>query len=188
MFKRAFPDDKNPVTAENWGKAIGAYERTLVTPSRFDQYLAGKTDSLSANERAGLKKFINVGCADCHGGVGVGGSQFSKFGVKEDYWKATRSQEPDKGRFIVTKDPADEYVFKVPGLRNVEMTPPYFHDGSVGALSDAVRVMARVQLGEKLSDADTDAIVSFLKSLTGKLPADFTTAPSLPPAGFGAQP
>ena len=184
QFKKAFPDEADPVTADNYGKAIGAYERTLVTPSRFDEYLGGKSDALTAEERQGLRIFIDTGCANCHGGVGIGGGKFRKFGVKEDYWKATGSKEIDKGRFDLTKDSADLYVFKVPGLRNVEMTPPYFHDGSVDTLPDAVRIMARVQLGKTLSDPDTAAIVTFLKSLTGKLPEDFARAPVLPPAGF----
>ena len=172
------------MTADNWGKAVGAYERTLVTPSRFDEYLGGKGDALTAEERHGLRTFIDTGCARCHNGVGIGGDKFRKFGVKEDYWKATGSQEIDRGRIDLTKDPADLYVFKVPGLRNAEMTPPYFHDGSVGTLPEAVRVMARVQLGKTLSDQDTTVIVTFLKSLTGKPPEDFTRAPALPAAGF----
>lgn len=188
LFKKAFPNEAEPVTADNWGKAIGTYERTLVTPSRFDEYLAGKTDSLSAEESRGLRVFIDTGCANCHDGAGVGGSKFRKFGVKEDYWKATRSPGTDHGRFDLTKKAADTDVFKVPGLRNVEMTPPYFHDGSVTALPDAVRIMARVQLGKALSDEDTTAIVAFLKSLTGRMPKDAATAPVLPPAAFPAPP
>jgi cytochrome c peroxidase len=184
LFKKAFPDEADPVTAHNWGKAIGAYERTLATPSRFDEYLRGKANALSAEERRGLRTFIDTGCADCHSGAGVGGGKFRKFGVLHDYWKETRSKEIDNGRFDLTKDPTDLYVFKVAGLRNVEMTPPYFHDGSVGTLPEAVRIMARVQLGKTLSDQDTGAIVTFLKSLTGKVPNDFATAPVLPAAGF----
>lgn len=188
MFKKVFPDAADPVTADNWGKAIGAYERTLVTPSRFDDYLGGKTDALTADERRGLKTFIEIGCANCHGGVSVGGDKFRKFGVKEDYWKATGSKEIDQGRIDVTKDAADLYVFKVPGLRNVEMTPPYFHDGSVGTLLETVRVMSRVQLGKNLSDEETAAIVAFLKCLTGNPPEDFMNAPVLPASGFDTKP
>ena len=113
---------------------------------------------------------------------------FRKFGVVEDYWKETGSQEPDKGRFDVTRNPADMYVFKVPGLRNVAMEPLYFHDGSVRTLPEAVRIMARVQLGKTLSDQDTNAIVAFLGSLTGKVPQNFAEAPVLPPAGFAPAP
>lgn len=105
---------------------------------------------------------------------------YQKFGVVEDYWVATGSTNIDKGRFDVTKDPNDLYVFRVPSLRNVAMTAPYFHDGSVNTLPEAVKVMGRVQLGVTLSDADTGDIVAFLESLTGALPANFSTAPTLP--------
>jgi cytochrome c peroxidase len=105
---------------------------------------------------------------------------FPKFGVVEDYWKATGSEPVDKGRAEVTNDPADLYVFRVASLRNVAMTAPYFYDGSVATLPEAVKVMARVQLGVTLSDAETREIVAFLGSLTGELPARFATAPVLP--------
>ncbi len=181
LFKAAFPDDAAAMTAQNIAKAIGAFERTLVTPSPFDAYLAGNISALSPTARVGLEKFINTGCIACHEGVGVGGTMYRKFGVMEDYWKATGSQIIDKGRVDVTKAPDDLYVFRVPSLRNVAMTGPYFHDGSVTALHDAVRVMARVQLGLTLTDADARDIVTFLDSLTGELPAKFGTIPALPP-------
>jgi cytochrome c peroxidase len=184
LFRKAFAAEPDPVTIGNWGKAIGAYERTLLTPSRFDGYLAGNSESLSEPERQGLRTFMNTGCGGCHNGVVVGGGMFRKFGVVEDYWKETGSKEVDKGRFDVTNNPADMYVFKVPGLRNVAMTPPYFHDGSARTLPEAVRIMAKVQLGKTLSDQDTNAIVRFLGSLTGKVPANFATAPVLPTGGF----
>ncbi|HEY3963724.1 MAG TPA: cytochrome c peroxidase [Planctomycetaceae bacterium] len=188
LFRKTFPGESDPVTVENWGKAVGAYERTLLTPSRFDEYLGGKSDALSADERRGLKTFIETGCIECHNGRGVGGSEFRKFGVVADYWKSTHSADVDKGRFNVTKDDADLYTFKVAGLRNVAMTPPYFHDGSVGTLPEAVRVMATVQLGKDLSEEDTNHIVKFLGSLTGKLPEGFAGAPVLPAAGFRPKP
>ena len=181
LFKAAFPDEPRPMTLRNIAKAVGAYERTLVTPSPFDAYLAGNEEALLPAARVGLEKFINTGCVACHNGVGVGGGMYQKFGVVEDYWKATGSDPIDKGRFDVTKDPDDLYVFRVASLRNVAMTPPYFHDGSVATLPEAVKVMARVQLGVTLSDADTRDIVAFLESLTGELPANFATAPILPP-------
>jgi cytochrome c peroxidase len=184
MFRDAFPGEAEPITEDNWGKAIGAYERTLVTPSRFDDFLGGKSDALSAAERKGLQTFIETGCVECHKGAGVGGQGFRKFGVISDYWKATGSREVDKGRFDVTKDHADLYKFKVPGLRNVAMTPPYFHDGSVKDLPRAVRIMAEVQLGDDLSDAEVDAITAFLGSLTGPQPSGFERAPVLPTGGF----
>jgi cytochrome c peroxidase len=182
LFEAAFPGEPHPVTVKNIGKAIGGYERTLVTPSPFDRYLAGAVNALSATARAGLEKFINAGCAACHNGAGVGGRMYQKFGVVEDYWVATGSKDIDKGRAEITKDSADLYVFKVPSLRNVAMTAPYFHDGSVATLPEAVNVMARVQLGAKLNDADIRDIVAFLESLTGTLPADFATIPILLPA------
>jgi len=181
LFKAAFPDEPQPMTLRNIAKAVGAYERTLVTPSPFDAYLAGNHEALPAAARTGLEKFINTGCVACHNGVGVGSGMYQKFGVVEDYWKATGSDPIDKGRFDVTKDPGDLHVFRVASLRNVAMTRPYFHDGSVATLPEAVKVMARVQLGVTLNDADTRDIVAFLERLTGELPANFATAPVLPP-------
>src|SRR6516225_1991042 len=167
LFKAAFPDEPQAMTLQNIAKAISAY-------------LAGNQEALSPGARAGLEKFINTGCVACHHGVGVGAGMYQKFGVVEDYWKATGSDPIDKGRFDVTKDPNDLYVFRVASLRNVAMTPPYFHDGSVATLPDAVTVMARVQLGVSLDDANIRDIVAFLQSLTGELPANFATAPVLP--------
>jgi cytochrome c peroxidase len=184
MFRQAFPADKEPITPENWGKAIGAYERTLVTPSQFDAYLAGNIEALTPSARVGLRKFIDTGCTACHSGAGVGGGMYQKFGLVEDYWKETHSQVIDKGRSDVTNNPTDLYLFKVPSLRNVAMTPPYFHDGSVATLPEAVRVMGKVQLGKDLSKQDVDAIATFLGSLTGRLPRDYETVPELPAAAF----
>lgn len=180
LFKAAFPDDPQPMTSENIAKAIGAYERTLVTPSPFDRYLGGDVNALSAKARGGLDTFINTGCAVCHNGVLVGGGMYKKFGVVEDYWKATGSQTIDNGRAEVTKNPDDLYVFRVASLRNVAVTAPYFHDGSVATLPEAVRVMARVQLGVTLGDAEASGLVAFLESMTGELPANFATVPTLP--------
>jgi cytochrome c peroxidase len=188
LFKEAFPADPEPISRRNMALAIGAFERTLVTPSRFDDYLKGNVDALSVAERAGLAKFIDVGCIACHNGPGVGGGMYQKFGVTEDYWNVTHSDPIDKGRAEVTKDDADLYLFKVPSLRNVAMTPPYFHDGSVATLPEAVRAMARLQLGARLEDKDVADIVSFLASLTGPLPPDFATAPVLPPGAVPSAP
>jgi cytochrome c peroxidase len=132
-----------------------------------------------------LRTFIETGCVDCHKGPGVGGVGFRKFGEVSDYWKSTGSREVDKGRFEITKDPADIYRFKVAGLRNVAMTPPYFHDGSVASLPEAVRIMAKVQLDLDLPGPEVDEIVAFLGTLTGTLPEGFGRAPVLPAAGFG---
>jgi cytochrome c peroxidase len=188
LFEAGFPKEAYPITVKTMAVAIAAYERTLVTPSRFDAYLAGDVAALSPVARAGLQTFIKTGCATCHSSVGIGGGMYQKFGIVEDYWTATGSHTIDKGRADVTKDPADLYVFRVPSLRNVAMTAPYFHDGSVATLPDAVRVMARVQLGQKLSDPEINAIVAFLESLTGDLPAEFAAAPVLPPAAVPGAP
>ena len=188
LFQNAFPGETNPITIVNWGKAIGAFERTLITPARFDEYLAGDIQALSEPERQGLRTFMDTGCAGCHKGAVVGGTIFQKFGIVEDYWKETGGKKVDKGRFDVTGKPADIYVFKVPGLRNVAMVPPYFHDGSVKTLPEAVRIMAKVQLGKMLPPKDTAAIVTFLGSLTGTVPQKLAEAPTLPPAGFSPLP
>jgi cytochrome c peroxidase len=153
LFAAAFPTDSRPVTVKNMANAIVAYERTLLTPAPFDAYLAGNVDALSSAARTGLETFINTGCVACHNGVSVGGDIYRKFGIVEDYWSATGSRSIDKGRVEVTKNPDDLYVFRVPSLRNVAMTAPYFHDGSVPTLAEAVKVMARVQLGMKLGDS-----------------------------------
>lgn len=182
LFTRAFPGQAEPVTADNWGTAIGAYVRTLLTPSPLDAFLGGDTQALSATAQAGLRTFLRVGCAACHHGVGIGGGMYQKFGIVEDYWNATGSPLIDKGRFDVTQDPRDLYVFKVSSLRNVAVTPPYFHDGSVATLPMAVRVMARVQLGKTLTETEVAELVAFLHTLTGPLPADFATMPVLPSA------
>lgn len=183
-FSQAFPSDPEPVKPENWGKAIGAYERTLVTPSPFDAYLKGEVSALTAQAQRGLETFIDIGCAACHNGVAIGGAVFEKFGLFGEYWKETGSPSIDEGRFNETKDPGDKYVFKVPSLRNAAMTPPYFHDGSVAALPRVVRIMAKLQLGKALSDAQVDDVVAFLSSLTGELPKEFVTEPVLAPGAF----
>ena len=190
MFEKAFPGEAEPVTVENWGKAIGAYERVLLTPAPFDRYLTGDTKALNAQAQRGLDKFMSVGCAGCHNGVTVGGQMYQKFGLTQDYWTLTGSQEVelfngrDKGRFQDTKNEADAFMFKVQQLRNVAVTPPYFHDGSVAELKDAVRIMAKLQLGRDLGAEDVADIVAFLGSLTGEVPAEFAHVPNLPPAPY----
>ncbi|MGJ0506130.1 MAG: cytochrome-c peroxidase [Methylocystis sp.] len=172
-FAKAFPGDKEPISSKNWGVAIAAFERTLLTPSKFDAFLGGDAKALSPQEQAGLRKFIDTGCAGCHNGAGIGGGAFQKFGVAEDYWKETGVANPDKGRADVTKNDADLYVFKVPSLRNVAKTAPYFHDGSVADLTRAVKIMGKTQLGATLSDQDAADIVAFLGALTGAVPANY---------------
>jgi cytochrome c peroxidase len=190
LFAKAFPDEAEPVTAQNWALAIGAYERTLLTPAAFDRYLKGDTSAIDAKARQGLDKFISYGCSGCHNGVTIGGQMYQKFGLTQDYWTLTGSVEQeifkgrDKGRFQDTKNEADAWIFKVQQLRNVAVTPPYFHDGSVATLPQAVKVMAKLQLGRDLTDADVADIVAFLETLTGEVPANFATVLSLPIAPY----
>ncbi|MGA2515533.1 MAG: cytochrome c peroxidase [Thermodesulfobacteriota bacterium] len=180
LFKEAFPQDKDPVTVDNFAKAVGAFERTLVTPSRFDAFVKGELTALSDNQKRGLKTFVETDCMTCHSSAYVGGQMYQKFGVFEPYWQYTRSKEIDEGRYVVTKNESDKYVFKVPILRNVEMTSPYFHDGSVDHLYDAVRIMGKIQLGKDLDKSRVEEIVTFLKSLTGEIPEDALKIPLLP--------
>lgn len=183
MFDAAFPG-KNNVTFKNATAAIGAFERTLLTPTRFDSYLRGDASALTAAEKAGLKKFMDVGCTACHAGVGLGGDQFWKFGLADGpYWKFTGSKKPDDGRFEVTKSEDDKNVFRSPGLRNVARTYPYFHDGSVWSLEQAVDIMGQAQLGQKMPAEDVKSIVTFLNALTGEVPAAARTMPVLPANG-----
>jgi cytochrome c peroxidase len=174
-FERAFPGEKDPVTLANASLAIGAFERELVTPSRWDRFLEGDARALNEQEIAGLKKFTETGCQMCHSGAYVGGQQFMKLGMMESW-----PDQTDLGRFDVTHQAQDRLVFKVPSLRNVAETGPYFHDGSVSMLEQAVRDMAEYQLGKKLQPADVQAIVAWLKTLTGKLPEQMTRKPALP--------
>jgi len=181
LFQKAFPDDADPVTVDNFAAAIGAFERTLVTPSAFDAYLAGDTAALSPKAQAGLQTFIDIGCVGCHGGTYVGGEQYQKFGLTGPYWKETGSEKIDSGRYVVTHELSDLYRFKVPMLRNVEMTSPYFHDGSVDTLMTAIRIMGALQLGLTLDAEQTASIAEFLKSLTGRIPETARDVPALPP-------
>ena len=167
---------------DNFAKAVGAFERTLVTPSRFDAFVKGDQTALSDNQKRGLKTFIETGCMTCHSSAYVGGQMYQKFGVFEPYWQYTKSKEIDEGRYVVTKNESDKYVFKVPILRNVEMTSPYFHDGSVDHLHDAVWIMGKVQLAKTLTDQQIEDIIIFLKSLTGQIPDDTLKVPLLPPS------
>ncbi len=182
LFQKAFPGDNEPVTAQNFGKAVGAFERTLVTPSPFDAFLTGNTQALTKNQLQGLKIFMDTGCTACHSGTFAGGGMYQKFGIVEPYWKHTKSEKVDDGRFEVTKKEADKYVFKVPVLRNVERTAPYFHDGSVSRLEDAVWIMGKIQLGKDLTNEQKESIVAFLGSLTGTIPEDALQIPLLPPS------
>ena len=166
-FKAAYPDG---VSAANVQDALASYERTLLTPdARFDQYLRGNTDILTTDEKYGYQRFKEYGCVACHQGVNIGGNMFQKFGVMGDYFAARgHLTEADLGRYRVTGDEDDRYVFKVPSLRNVAVTAPYFHDASAATLVDAVDVMFKYQLGRLPSEEDRRLIVLFLKTLTGQ--------------------
>ena len=180
LFADAFPGDSEPITVDNFAKAIGAFERTLTTPGRFDAFVRGNDTALDSSEKAGLALFMEKGCAACHSGARLGGGMYRKFGIANPYWRYTKSDVIDKGRYAVTHADSDLYVFKVPILRNVSMTSPYFHDGSVASLRDAVGIMSKVQLGETLSEEQVSSLVLFLGSLTGRIRQDFLVVPLLP--------
>ncbi|MFH0933922.1 MAG: cytochrome-c peroxidase [Pseudomonadota bacterium] len=175
-FKQVFGKDK--IDIDQVTLAIAEFEKTLVTPnSRFDQWLLGKKDALTADELAGYKLFKESGCVACHNGPAVGGSSFQKMGIVEPYKGNVKGVE---GRAGVTGKDADRFNFKVPTLRNVEMTYPYFHDGAANTLTEAVDTMGRLQLGKKFTDAENAKVVAFLKTLTGDQPS--FTLPILPPS------
>lgn len=178
-FGKAFPGEGDPVTFDNMAKAIEAFEATLLTPgSRFDQYLEGNSGTLSAREKQGLRLVMDRGCAACHSGMNVGGAGYFPFGVVEKPGADILPRD-DKGRFAVTQTASDEYVFKAPSLRNVALTPPYFHSGRVWNLAQAVGIMGSAQLGQRLSAEETEAIAAFLGTLTGEQP--LVAYPVLPP-------
>lgn len=180
LFIATFPKDTNPITAENFSLAVGAFERTLVTPGPFDTFAKGDAAALNSKQINGMRAFISEGCKDCHNGAYFGGQLYKKFGLAGPYWTYTKSRSTDLGRFIVTGDENDKYVFKVPVLRNVAMTAPYFHDGSVASLTDAIDIMAKTQLRKTISQNEIKDIVAFLGSLTGNIPAHALELPVLP--------
>ena len=161
---------KESANKQNIINAIVEYEKTLITPdSRFDRYLRNENDSLTKNEIAGYHLFKQYGCISCHQGINVGGNLYQKFGIFYDYL-AERGDinRPDYGKFNTTNRYMDKFVFKVPSLRNVEVTAPYLHDGSAGTLEEAISIMGKTQLGRTLTDSEISLIKSFLKSLTGE--------------------
>ncbi|MGI2260166.1 cytochrome-c peroxidase [Shewanella sp. GXUN23E] len=175
MFTEVYGDSK--VDIDRITDAIAAFEKTLVTPnSPFDQYLKGDQQAISADAKAGYQLFKDKGCVSCHSGPAAGGTMYMKMGLVKPF----HTNNPAEGRKAVTGRDADKYVFKVPTLRNIELTYPYFHDGSVWTLEDAVNVMADVQLGQALDPKQTAQMVAFLKSLTGEQPK--ITLPILPPS------
>jgi cytochrome c peroxidase len=179
LFKDAFPNESNPITYTNIRLAIAAFERTLLTPSAFDNFLNENDNALTAQQKRGLEVFINTGCATCHNGIALGGNSFQKFGAISDFRTLTKSKNADNGLFDITKNELDKDNFKVPSLRNIEHTYPYFHDGSVKDLKEAIKIMAKVQLNKTLAQSELDDIESFLKSLTGEVSAYAKTPPSI---------
>jgi cytochrome c peroxidase len=175
-FRGAFPGERSPITYDNVARAIGAFERTLVTPSRWDAFLKGDRKALTPVEIAGFKTFDSLGCSVCHNGPYVGGEMFQRVGTAQAWPELTA----DSGRVAVTHRVADRNVFKVPSLRNIVVTGPYFHNGRTAQLDEAVRLMARHQLGRELTDRQAQAIITWLRSLTGPLPPASSAPPALP--------
>ncbi len=175
LFKKAFPNEQEAITFENITKAIAAFERTLILPSRFDRFLAGDIKALNNEEKKGLHLIKTLACTSCHSTNLMGGNSYRSFGddVSVRYWDYTHSKpnakgEYDTGRYKVTGKEADKYVFKVPSWRNVEKTFPYFHDGSVETLPEVIRIMGKVQRAVDLKEDEVNAIESFLKTLTSE--------------------
>lgn len=171
-FLRVYPDG---ITAANLVDAIATFERTLLTANApFDRYLLGDQKAIGERAKLGYRRFRDLGCASCHQGVNIGGNMFQRFGILADFRppnaKSGSASTADLGRFNVTGREEDRQVFKVPSLRNVSATSPYFHDGSAATIDDAIIIMGRVQLGRELSKDEVDSLVAFLDTLTGERP------------------
>lgn len=162
-FKQAFPGQADAISYDNMAKAIAAFERTLVSHDRFDEFLKGSDTALTDAEFAGLNLFLQTACTTCHNGSTIGGNSYQKSGLVNPY-----EFQKDRGRYDVTKNEDDDFKFKVPSLRNVALTSPYFHDGKVARLEDVVKRMAWMQLGKELSPPEIDSIVAFLKTFSGQ--------------------
>ncbi len=172
-----------PPDQESVLDALAAFQRSLVTPhSRFDRYLQGDRNALTAEEEHGYQLFKAFGCVACHQGANVGGNLFQKFGIFADPFAGEKTQsEADLGRFAITGQETDRHVFRVPSLRNVALTAPYFHDGRTASLDEAVRIMARNQLGRELGEHDVSLLVKFLGTLTGEYRGRALTSGADPP-------
>lgn len=178
LFEAAFPDDADPINYDNVGRAIGAFERYLLTPGPFDDLLNGNDDAFTDQEKRGLALFVSTGCTTCHYGEAVGGERYAVLGQVNAYPDLT-----DEGRFAITGEEADMYSFKVPGLLNIAETGPYLHDGSITTLEEMVELMAFHQLDKELTDTEITDIVAFLQALTGEVPTDYIAIPEFPPNG-----
>lgn len=177
MFKSAFPEQETPVSFKNMQKAIGAFERTLITHGPFDKYLSGDYGALSKEQKKGLIAFLDNGCVSCHGGPLLGGSSFMKVGLFGDYHSMMKAVVKDEGRYEATGKESDKGIFYTPGLRNVAKTAPYFHNGMVNELQDAIKIIGKIQLNRDINDADAKAISAFLESLTGDIPKEIKQEP-----------
>lgn len=175
LFEKAFPNDKDSVTYNNMALAIGAFERGLVTPSAWDAFLKGNQSALTEAQKSGFNTFASTGCQWCHAGPYVGGAVYQKLGVVKPWPK-----QDDLGLYQISKDEMDKMVFKVPSLRNINKTGPYFHDGSVATLDEAIRNMAVHQRGTALTDKQVKSIEAWMDSLTGQIPASYIKSPELP--------
>lgn len=176
-FAAAFPEEEDSLSYDNMARAIGAFERNLMTPGRLDAFVSGDPEALNETEQRGLATFLSVGCNSCHTGPALGGALYRKLGFIFSY------ETEDVGRENLTGSPADRHVFKVPSLRNIAETGPYFHDGSLTELSEVVRVMGYHQIGIELGDDQVSDLVAFLGSLTGDVDADYVAEPALPASG-----
>lgn len=168
LFKNAYPNDDEPITFANITNAISTFERQLLPKSKFDDYLDGNENALNEQEKKGLNAFMDNGCTTCHSGVAVGGQLMQKLGLYGEYSKLTNSKKVDMGLYERTKKEGDQFLFKVPNLRNVEKTDPYFHDGSVASLKETIKIMGKLQVNKDISDADANDIEAFLKTLTAE--------------------
>jgi len=176
-FAAAFPGEADPITYDNMARAIGAFERNLMTPGRLDAFMGGDLAALDEQERRGLETFLNTGCTSCHNGPALGGQMYRKLGFVFAY------ETKDPGREKVTGDPADRHVFKVPSLRNVAKTGPWLHDGSITELAEMVRLMGYHQIGVTLEPGQIEDLVAFLGALTGEIDPVYIARPTLPESG-----
>ncbi len=178
LFAETYSGEKDPFTYKNIRHAIAAFERTLLTPSKFDKYLVNNVDALNEQEKKGLKTFIDQGCIACHTGSLLGGTMLQKFALFGDYWELTGSSNIDYGKFEETKIESDKFMFYVPMLRNVEKTAPYFHDGSVTDLRMAIKIMGKTELNKDLTAEQVENIFVFMKTLTANVYAEAATIPA----------
>ncbi|HTB60312.1 MAG TPA: cytochrome c peroxidase [Polyangia bacterium] len=176
MFHQAFPDDDHPISLRNVGEALGAFERGLVTTSRWDKFIAGDHKALTPRERQGLGLFVQRGCLTCHTGPQAGGMTFQKVGTIFPW-----PNQKDQGRAEITHYPPDRMVFKVPSMKNIAETAPYFHDGSTTSLETAIRLMGHHQLGIEMPKDEVDAIAAWMRSMTGVPDPAYIAVPRLPP-------